>query len=110
MGGKEDNGPGSGRMTPRYTTCPQQGTRLHQTRATPHGRKGQNQVYALRPRITCLARRGQSPNPLPYVQASPEEIRTFPYQEGSIRRIVRIGTSGAMEDTPSDPRQPPNTL
>src|SRR6266702_6364703 len=103
MGGKENNGPKSRRTPPRYERSPQQGTRVYQTRATPHGGKGQNQVYALRPSITCLARRGQSPNPLPYVQVSSEEIRTFSHQEGSIRRIIRIGTPGAVEDTPSDP-------
>src|SRR6266702_3262048 len=41
MGGKENDGPSSRRPSTRYATCPQQGTRLHQTRATPHGRKGQ---------------------------------------------------------------------
>src|SRR6266702_1392811 len=42
MGRKKDGGPDSRRPTTRYTTCPQQGTRLYQTRATPHGRKGQD--------------------------------------------------------------------
>src|SRR6266571_5200489 len=94
----------------RYTTCPQQGTRLHQTRATPHGRKGQDQIYALRPRVTGLARRSQSPNPLPYVQTSPKKIRPLSHQESSIRRILRIRTSGTVENSPGDPRQPSYAL
>src|SRR6266702_294440 len=58
MGGKENEGPNSGQPPPRYTTCLQQGTGMHQTHATPHGRKGQNKIYALRPRSPSLARRG----------------------------------------------------
>src|SRR6266571_3853098 len=110
MGGKKNDGPSSRRPSPRYTTCLQQGTRLHQTRAAPHGRKGQNQVYALRPRVTCLARRGQSPNPLPYIKTRSKKIRTFSHQKGSIRRIIRARIAGTMEDTSGDPCQPPNTL
>src|SRR6266702_2025299 len=110
MGGKEDDGPSSNGPSSRYTTRPQQGTRLHQTRATPYGRKGQDQVYALRPRITSLARRGKSPNPLPDIKASPEKIRAFSHQESSIRRILRTRTSGTVENSPGDPRQPHNTL
>src|SRR6266568_7170759 len=110
MGRKKDGGPDSRRPTTRYTTCPQQGTRLYQTRATPHGRKGQDQIYALRPRITSLARRGQSPNPLPDIKASPEKIRAFSHQESSIRRILRTRTSGTVENSPGNPRQPPDTI
>src|SRR6266702_1336589 len=110
MGGKEDNSPSSRRPSSRYTMCPQQGTRLYQTCATPHGGKGQNQIYALRPRITSLARRGQSPNPLSDIKASPEKIRAFSHQESSIRRILRTRTSGTVENSPGDPRQPPYTL
>src|SRR6266702_1916978 len=110
MGGKEDDGPSSNGPSSRYTTCPQQGTRLHQTRATPHGRKGQNQVYALRPGHTRLARRGKSSHSLPYIKTSSKKIRTFSHQEGSIRHFLRTRTAGAMEDTPSDPCQPPNSL
>src|SRR6266702_975973 len=88
MGGKKDDGPSSGRLPPRYTTCLQQGTRVYQTRTTPHGRKGQNQVYALHPRNTSLARRGQSPNPLPYIQTSSKKIRTLSHQKGPIGRII----------------------
>src|SRR6266702_4962101 len=54
MGGKENDGPSSGRPSIRYTTRLQQGTGLHQTRTTPHGRKGQDQIYALRPRNPSL--------------------------------------------------------
>src|SRR6266702_6853651 len=110
MGGKENDSPSSRRPSSRYTTCLQQGTRLHQTRATPHGGKGQNQVYALHPRSTCLARRGKSSYSLPYIKASSKKIRTFPHQEGSIRRILQPRTSSTMEDTPGDPRQPPDSL
>jgi len=58
MGGKENNSPSSRRPPSRYTTCLQQGTRMHQACATPHGRKGQDQIYALHPGDTSLARRG----------------------------------------------------
>src|SRR6266702_8784823 len=98
MGGKENNGPSSRRPATRYTTRPQQGTRLHQTCTMPHGRKGQDQVYTLHSRNTHLARRGQSPNPLPYVQTSSEKIWTFSHQEGSIRHLIQTRTSGTMED------------
>src|SRR6266702_1027340 len=110
MGGKKDDGP-NGRGPPsRYTACPQQGTRLYQTRATPHGGKGKNQVYALRQRITRLVRRGKSPYPLPHVKASTEKIWPISHQESSIRRILRTRTSGTVENSPGDPRQPPDTL
>src|SRR6266702_6731566 len=104
MGGEKNDGPSSRRLPSRYTTCLQQGTRLHQTRAMPHGRKGQNQVYTLRRRDTSLVRRGQSPNPLPYIQTSPKKIWTISHQESSIRRLLQIRTPGAVEDTPGDPR------
>src|SRR6266702_3227036 len=110
MGGKKDSGPSSRRLPSRYTTCLQQGARVHQTHATPHGRKGQNQIYALHPRNPSLVRRGQPPNPLPYLQISPQKIWTLSHQEGSIRCLVQTRTSGTMEDTSGDPRKPPNTL
>src|SRR6266702_4998989 len=110
MGGKADNGPKSRRTPPRYERGPQQGTRLHQTRATPYGRKGQDQIYALRPRDTRMARRGQSTYPLSHIKASTEEIRPLSHQESSIRRLLRTRTSGAMENPPGDPRQSPDTL
>ncbi len=37
-------------------------------------------------------------------------IWAIPYQEGLIRRIIRIGASAPMEDTPGDPRKSPDTL
>src|SRR6266702_3076342 len=110
MGGEKDNSPKSQRTTRRYEGSPQQGPRVYQTHAMPHGRKGQDQIHALHPRNPSLVRRGQSPNPLPYVQTSSEKIWTFSHQEGSIRCLVRIRTSDAMEDTPSDPRQSPDAL
>src|SRR6266702_293978 len=110
MGGKKDSGPSSRRLPSRYTTCLQQGTRLHQTRATPHGRKGQNQIYALHPRNPSLARRSKSLNPLPHKQISAKKIRTFSHQKGPIRRLIRTRTPGAVENTPGDPRQPPNSI
>src|SRR6266702_6059799 len=110
MGGEKDNGSKSRQTTSRYEGSLQQGTGVYQTRAMPHGRKGQDQIYALRPGNSSLVRRGKSPYPLPYVQTSSEKIWTFSHQEGSIRRLVRTRTPSAMEDTPSDPRQPPDTL
>src|SRR6266702_4294156 len=110
MGGKENDSPSSGRPSTRYTTCPQQGTRLHQTCTTPHGGKGQDQIYTLCPRDAGLARRGKSSHPLPHIKTRAEKIWTLSHQEGSIRRLLRTRTPGAMEDTPGDPRQPPDTL
>src|SRR6266702_3329914 len=110
MGGKKNDGPSSRRPSPRYTTCLQQGTRLHQAHATPHGGKRQNQVYALRTRNSCMARRGKSSHPLPHIKASAQKIWTISHQEGSIRRFVRTRAPSAMEDTPGDPCQPPDTL
>src|SRR6266702_869604 len=110
MGGKKDNSPKGRRTTSRYERSLQQGTGVHQTHATPHGRKGQNQVYALCPRDTSLARRGQSLDPLPYIKTSAKKIRPLSHQESSIRHILQARTSGAVEDTPGDPRQPPDAL
>src|SRR6266702_4354631 len=110
MGGRKDDGPSSNGPPPRYTACPQQGTRMHQTRATPHGRKGQDQIYALRPRNPSMVRRGQSPYPLSHVKTSAKKIWPLSHQESSIRRFLQTRTSGAMENTPGDPREYPNTL
>ena len=110
MGREEDNSADSHQMTPRYKGSPQQGTRVYQTRATPHGRKGQNQIYTLCPRNIGLARRGKSPNTLPHVKTCAQKIQTISHQESSIRCLIRTRTSSAMEDTPGDPCKPLDTL
>src|SRR6266702_1258148 len=88
MGGKENDGTSSGRTSPKHKGGPQQGTRLHQTCAMPHGGKGQDQIYALHPRNPHLARRGKSLYPLPHIKTCAEKIRTFSHQEGSIRCFI----------------------
>src|SRR6266702_6197146 len=103
MGGKENDGSRSRRPPTRYTTCPQQGTRLQQTRSTSHGRKGKDKVYALRPRNTCLAGRGKSSHPLSHIKTSSQKIQPLSHQESSIRRFLQARTSGTVENPPGDP-------
>jgi len=66
----------NGRTNDQKTTC----TRLYQTHATTNGLKGKFRVYALPTRHNGMARRSKSTNPLPYIQASPEMLRTIPHQ------------------------------
>src|SRR6266702_1513486 len=88
VGGKEDDSTSGGRPSSRYNRGLQQGTRMYQTRATPHGRKKQDQVDTLHPRDPSLVRRSESPNALPYIKTSSKKIWTFSHQEGSIRCLL----------------------
>src|SRR6266702_1766152 len=110
VGGKDNEGTLGRPMTTRNKGSKGQGARMHQTRTAPDGRKRKNQVYALQDRGSGLARRGQSTYSLPKVKTSPEAIWTTPHQEGLIRRIIRTRPTTPMEDTPGDPRKPPDTL
>src|SRR6266702_801595 len=85
-------------------------TRLYQTHAATDGTKRKLKVYTLSSRRNSLARRGKLANPLPYVQISTKAIWTIPHQKGLIRSDVRIRTTPTVEDPPSIPHQPPNTI
>src|SRR6266702_2340739 len=96
----------NGRTNDQKTTC----ARLYQSRATTYGTKGKINVHALSTRHNDVARRGKLANPLPYIKTRAKAIQTFSHQTGLIRRNIRIRTPASMEDPPSVPCQPPNSI
>ncbi len=48
--------------------------------------------------------------PITHIKTSPKAIQTISHQEGPIRHFIRTRTTAPMENTPSDPHQPPDAL